>query len=118
VVRTPVGSIGPDSWLCQAFREVVKVQVPVRERELDQPGHDHDGTADPDGREIVIRRRVKMVDKLRAIDLDSKLAGHFSKPEPPPAEPGAAPVTVNLEAIRQAAQRLAKENGASLLWLQ
>jgi hypothetical protein len=51
-----------------------------------------------------------MVDKLRAIALDSKLAGHFSQAEaeaklaPAGVEPQA--VTVDLEAIRMIAARL------------
>jgi hypothetical protein len=60
VVETPIGSIGPESRLCQEFYE--KVEMP-REGEEGM---------------VVLRRRMKMVDKLRAIELDSKLANHFT----------------------------------------
>jgi hypothetical protein len=60
VVETPIGSIGPESRLCQEVYE--KVEMP-REGE---------------GGTVVLRRRIRMVDKLRAIELDSKLANHFA----------------------------------------
>ncbi|WP_035614945.1 terminase small subunit [Haloferula sp. BvORR071] len=60
VVETPIGSIGPESRLCQEFWE-----------KLEMPREGEDG-------KVVLRRRVRMVDKLRAIELDSKLANHFA----------------------------------------
>lgn len=106
LVRTPIGSIGPDSWLCQEFREEVRVKE--KDKVKEKPGDD--GTADPEaGREIVLRRRVRIADKLRAIALDSKLAGHITKPDPgpPPAEASAGPKPITADEIRQGIQRLA-----------
>jgi hypothetical protein len=60
VVETPIGSIGPESRLCQEVYE--KVEMP-------QEGEEG---------KVVLRRRMRMVDKLRAIELDSKLANHFA----------------------------------------
>lgn len=87
VILTPAGSVGPESRLCQEFYERVEM-----------PG-------EGGGEKVVLRRRVRMVDKLRAIALDSKLAGHFSQAEEQ-AEPAAGPVTVDLEAIRKIAAQL------------
>ena len=123
LVRTPIGNIGPDSWLCQEFREEVKVREREREREQQQAADDATTTTDPDpgaGREIILRRRVRIADKLRAIALDSKLAGHITKPDPgpPSAQASAGPGTITPDEIRQAVIRMAKERGASTLWLQ
>ena len=92
VVRTPAGSVGPESWLCQAFYEKVK------------------GGRNQDGETVLLRRRVKMPDKLRAIELDSKLAGHFPKAAAEAVEAVARPVKVNLEAIREAVARLGERS--------
>lgn len=54
IVRTPIGEIGPDSPLCAAYSST-KVGGGTR-----------------------VLTRVKCHDKLRAIELDSKLAGHFA----------------------------------------
>lgn len=72
ILRTPIGEIGPDSVLCQ---EYTREQVAGGNR-----GKLKRGKADS-GNEIdgvpVIRTRVRMADKLKALELDSKLAGHF-----------------------------------------
>lgn len=110
LVRTPIGCIGPDSWLCQEFREEVK----VREHEKEQPADDGE-TDPPAGKEIILRRRVRVADKLRAIALDSKLAGHITKPDPgpPPAEASAGPKPITADEIRQGILRLAKDGYTS-----
>lgn len=87
LIRTPAGSVGPDSRLCQGFYEKVKVQDKRR------------------GGDVVLRRRVKMADKLRAIALDSQLAGHFRKPEAEPVATAGGPRPLDLEAIRKIAAR-------------
>jgi hypothetical protein len=90
LVRTPVGSIGPDSRLCQEFYERVKVQ-----------GKPKDGKTEAEGGELLLRRRIRMGDKLRAIELDSKLAGHFPKAGTEPEKVAQRPPTVDPERIRE-----------------
>lgn len=97
IIRTPIGQVGPDSPLCQEYSE-------------DQIGGGNRGTLKrgnkPSGNEIIeapiIRRKTKMADKLRAMDLHSKLAGDFA-PEQMVVETG--PKT--LEAVRERAKLLA-----------
>jgi hypothetical protein len=57
VIRTPIGKLEPDSPLCAEY--------------LDET------VASNDGKVITTRRKVKCFDKLRAIELHSKLLGHF-----------------------------------------
>lgn len=94
VVRTPIGQLKPDSDLCTEF---ITTQVAGGSR-----GRLRRGKA-PSGNETeevpVIQVRVKMADKLRAIEMDSKLAGHF-EPEQLVVETG--PKT--LDAIKERAQ--------------
>ncbi|MCF7675527.1 MAG: terminase small subunit [Akkermansiaceae bacterium] len=52
IIRTPIGEIGPDSPLCQEFSEIFS---------------EKGGTS----------TRIKMPDKLRALELHSKLVGDF-----------------------------------------
>ncbi|MCW1885529.1 terminase small subunit [Luteolibacter flavescens] len=72
LIRTPIEQIGPDSPLCVEFSEET---VAGGSR-----GKLRRGQA-PSGNEVagptVLRRKVKMGDKLRAIELHSKLLGHF-----------------------------------------
>ncbi|WP_265594114.1 terminase small subunit [Haloferula sp. BvORR071] len=93
VVRTPAGSVGLESRLCQGFYEKTKVRGK----------REGDGTTPEET--AVIWRRVVMADKLRAIELDSKLAGHFPKTgagvEDEEGEKG-----LDLEAIREIAERI------------
>jgi hypothetical protein len=103
LVRTPAGMVGPDSKLCQDFYE--KVQLRGK--------HKGDPTAGTEDGSVSLRRRVRMADKLRAIELDSKLAGHFPKAGAEPVEAaGAGPLTVDLEAIRKIAARLRRASPA------
>lgn len=59
-----------------------------------------------------------MVDKLRAIALDSKLAGHFDQAEAEakqaPAEAGFQPGSVDVEAIRKVALQLWQGSSAAV----
>ena len=72
IIRTPVGEVGPDSRLCQEYTEEV-IGGGTR-------GKLKRGSA-PSGNETegmtVIRQRSKMADKLRALELHSKLVGDF-----------------------------------------
>lgn len=72
LIRTPIGEIGPDSILCQEYTS--ETSGGGKRGKLKQGVY-------PEGNEksgpSKTLRRVKMADKLRAIDLDSKLAGHF-----------------------------------------
>lgn len=95
LIRTPVGSIGPDSRLCQEFYEKVKLQ-----------GQHKHGKARPKEGDLILRRRVRIWDKLRAIELDSKLAGHLPKEEAEPEKEGHRPPTLDLERIRKVLARM------------
>lgn len=103
LLRTPIGEIGPDSTLCMEYSSV---EVGGGDR-----GRLRRGNA-PEGNEVSgpPRRltRVKMADKLRAIELDSKLAGHF-EPDQLIVETG--PKT--LEAIKQRALNVVSALDAS-----
>jgi hypothetical protein len=105
LIRTPIGNIGPESPLCQEFSEDT---VAGGSR-----GQLRRGNA-PSGNEVaaepILRRKVKMADKLRAIDLDSKLAGHF-KPEELVIETGPqtlASIEARAAAVVSALNRRAK----------
>ncbi len=96
LIRTPIGEIGPDSILCQEYSS--ETTGGGRRGKLKQGVY-------PEGNEVTgpakTLRRVKMADKLRAIDLDSKLAGHFE------AERMIVDVGQNtLEAIRERAKTM------------
>lgn len=86
VIGTAIGDIGPDSPLCTEFIEETigggnrgKLKRGKAERGNEIVGPD------------VIRRRVKKCDPLRAIELYSKLLGHF---EPDRVEVEAGPKTL------------------------
>jgi len=72
VIRAVPEEIGPDSPLCQEYTEEL-VAGGTRGKLLR-------GNA-PEGNEktgqTVIRRKVKTIDKMRAMELHSKLANHF-----------------------------------------
>lgn len=72
LVRTPIGQLTPDSDLCT---EYVTTQVAGGRRGKLRRGNAPEGNETSE--EPVVQVRVKMADKLRAIELDSKLAGHF-----------------------------------------
>ena len=82
VIRTPVGAIGPDSLLCQEYSEET---IGGGERGKLKRGKAASGneTSEP----TRTRLRVKMMDKLRALELHSKLVGDF-EPEKVAFEPG------------------------------
>ncbi len=86
VIGTALADIGPDSPLCTEYTEE---SIGGGRRGRLKRGHS------PEGNEIsgpdVIRRRVKKPDPLRAIELYSKLLGHF---EPDRFEVEAGPKTL------------------------
>jgi len=73
IVRTPIGQLGPESPLCA---EYVRLKVSGGARGKLKRGRSPGGNEvdDPEVWQI----RVKGYDKLRALELDSKLAGHFA----------------------------------------
>ena len=92
LLRTPIGQITPDSVLCTEF---VTIQVAGGNRGKLRRGNASSGN-ETEG-VPVIQTRVKMADKLRAIELDSKLAGHF---EPDRIEVEAGSKTLDVIAAR------------------
>jgi hypothetical protein len=72
VIATPLSQIGPDSPLCVEYVEEYISGDPEGKR---RRGHASAGNevASP----VIIRRRVKKLDPLRAIELYSKMLGHF-----------------------------------------
>lgn len=98
LIRTPIGHIGPDSPFCQEYVETVQADTGPRGRlrDVQNPAKD-EAVAPP--RKLV---RVKMADKLRAIELHSKLAGDF-EPEKIVMEAGGG----TLDALRQRAENIA-----------
>jgi hypothetical protein len=72
VIVTPLSQIGPDSPLCVEYvEEYISGGAAGKRRR----GHTSAGneSASP----VMIRRRVKKLDPLRAIELYSKMLGHF-----------------------------------------
>jgi hypothetical protein len=96
IVRTPIGQLGPESPLCA---EYVRLKVSGGARRKVKRGQS------PGGNEVddteVWQIRVKGYDKLRAIELDSKLAGHFA-----PAEVVVESGPTQLESIRERAAQV------------
>lgn len=85
VIRTPIGKLEPDSPLCAEY--------------LDET------VASNDGKVITSRRKVKCFDKLRAIELHSKLLGHF--------EPDRKEIEFGNQALQSIRER-AKELGYAM----
>ncbi|WP_265594732.1 terminase small subunit [Haloferula sp. BvORR071] len=110
VVHTPVGSIGPDSRLCQEFYEKTKKRTTATTQAGGTPSDDNaaetvtDPTTEADT--VILWRRIKMPDKLRAIDLDSKLAGHFPKAAAGLDDDEEDLAIFDLETIREIAERV------------
>ena len=76
VIRTPIGEVGPGSVLCAEYSSETSaggVQGKLK-RGAAAAGNEKTAAA-------LKRTRVKTMDKLRAIELDSKLAGHFAPDE-------------------------------------
>lgn len=96
VVRANPEDVGPDSPLCQEF---VRDEVAGGARGTLKRGKAPRGNESVEP--VVIRTKVKLMDKLRAIELHSKLAGHF-KPEELIIDAG--PVT--LTTIKEIAARI------------
>lgn len=73
LVRTPVGEIGPDSPFCQEYTEdrIAGGSHGKLRRGTAASGNETES-------EIIIRAKTKMPDKLRAIELHSKLSGDFA----------------------------------------
>lgn len=101
VIGTALRDIGPDSPLCVEYSEDL---VAGGSRGNLRRGNDTQGNevSGPD----IIRRRVKKPDPLRAIELYSKLLGHF---EPDRVEVEAGPRT--LLSIRERAAQVASALG-------
>jgi len=96
IVETPIGQLGPESPLCA---EYVRLKVSGGARGKLKRGRAPSGN-EVDGPEVW-QIRLKGYDKLRAIELDSKLAGHF--------EPAAVVVESGpsvLDRIRERAERV------------
>jgi hypothetical protein len=97
-LRTPIGQIGPDSVLC---REYTRIEIAGGASR----GKLKRGNA-PSGNEVngeaVVQIRVKGLDPLKVIDLDSRLAGHFAADK---IELDTGPVT--LAAIEEIAKNAA-----------
>jgi hypothetical protein len=97
VVRTPIGEIGPDSPLCVDF-----VEETVSD---DNHGRLRRGDHESGNEQVeptLLRRRVKMVDKLKALELHARLTGDFA--------PDHHIVETNnktLESIQERARRIA-----------
>lgn len=96
LLRATPRDLGPDSPLCQEYSED---RIAGGTRGKLKRGKKPSGN---ESEEMpVIRRKMKMGDKLRVIELDSKLAGHF-EPEQLVVETG--PVT--LDTLREIAARV------------
>lgn len=95
LIRTPVAGVGPDSWLAQEWE---RIEIPSRSA----------------GAPPSVKSKVKLADKLRAIELDSKLANHFpgKDDEDSPQKPAADGMT--LEKIQDIARRV--KVVSPLLW--
>jgi hypothetical protein len=97
VVRTPIGEIGPDSPLCVDFVEETVAD--------DNRGRLRRGDHESSNEQVeptLLRRRVKMVDKLKALELHARLTGDFA--------PNHHVVETNnktLESIQERARRIA-----------
>ncbi len=97
IVRTPIGEIGPDSPLCAEF---VQETIGGGDRGKLKKGKADSGNEI--GGPLVTRLRVKMCDKLRALELHSKLVGDF---EPDKVTVDAGPSVI--ESIRERAMKVA-----------
>ena len=125
-VRTPAGSIGRDSWLCQEFQEkrkttrttttttTTKAQTKTQTQTTSPPADattaDSEAHTELEGhtrRETeLLWRWVKTPDKLRAIALDSKLAGHFPSTAASAEGAKAQPPAITLQEIQKIAERV------------
>ena len=97
IIRTPVGAIGPDSPICQEYVEEITGEGEPRGK-LKRGNADRGNEVSTLPRRV---RRVKMPDKLRAIDMAAKLLGLYA-PEKIEVETG--PIT--LETIKSIAERV------------
>lgn len=104
LIRTPVAQVGPESWLVLEWE---RTETP--------------GRPSPNGRagKPTVKQKVKLGDKLRAIELDSKLANHFPTPtaaaEQPPASAG-SDERAKAESLRAIAERV--KHVLPLMWAQ
>jgi hypothetical protein len=97
IVRTPIGQIGPDSPLCAEF-----VQETIAGGDRGKLRKCTAASGNEIGSPLVTRLRVKMPDKLRALELHCKLAGDF---EPDKVTVDAGPSVI--ETIRERAMKVA-----------
>jgi hypothetical protein len=97
IIRTPIGQIGPDSRLCQEYSEETIAGGSHAKLKRGKQS----SVIGPEPPQV-IRRRVKMPDKLRALELHSKLVGDF---QPDRVEVDAAPKA--LDSIRERAAKVA-----------
>lgn len=72
VIATPLSQIGPDSPLCVEY-----VEEYVSGGSEGKPRRGHATEKKEIASPVIIRRRVKKLDPLRAIELYSKMLGHF-----------------------------------------
>jgi hypothetical protein len=99
VIGTPLRDIGPDSPLCVEYTETFIVSGSRGKLKRGEAPSGNETTG-----ETVIRRKIKKPDPLRAIEIYSRLCGHF---EPDRVEVEAAPQA--LMSIKE--QRFQRING-------
>ncbi|WP_035613499.1 hypothetical protein [Haloferula sp. BvORR071] len=89
LVLTPVAEMGPGSWLALEWE---RTETPARSA----------------GMPPTVKTRIKLADKLRAIELDSKLAGHFPGKDDDSTQPKPATAAhgITLEQIQDIARRV------------
>lgn len=92
LVLTPVAQVGPESWLAQEWE---RLEIPGR--------GSNSSSAGP-----TVKQKIKLADKLRAIELDSKLANHFHFAASEPDPSANASERNNTEAMRAIAERVRK----------
>lgn len=97
VIATPLSRIGPDSPLCVEYVEEYISGAPEGKR---RRGHASAGKeiASP----VIIRRRVKKLDPLRAIEIYSKMLGHFEPDRTEIAVPSKTLLSIKERALQVA----------------
>jgi hypothetical protein len=94
LVLTPVAEVGPESYLAQEWE---RLETPAR-----------GGGSSNRSAGVNVKQKVKLADKLRAIELDSKLANHFAVAEQPSPSAGDRDERATAEALRAIAERVRK----------